>query len=216
MIVAAWNGKEGRGSAFGRDVRELVKTHRPDVIALLEARGRAPRRSIRATTKILYRRPVTGRLPRAEWSSSSLLTAKRIRTRRRGMIRVRAVWYGPKGTRRAGRGFPWQVVELDGRRATIVAVHMPWNATRNPRAWRASWDELERFAKQRPGPILLVGDWNVGAGKELPQGFARRIGATVIRTGAPIDYAIARGLKVAGKTGSSYGSDHPSIVLTVT
>lgn len=217
MIVRAWNCKVGARPSFVTELRGLGAPH---VLALLETGGH--RRHIKQWAVGHGYRIVSG--SGIEGASTQLLTSAPVIAS--GVIRFTTRWVGPKGRPHAGRAFPWAKVEADGRHTIVVAVHMPWNRRRNRRAWRRAFHEIRQFTNAHPGAdLLIVGDLNIAASKRGPgsmRALARRIGGTVVTTGATVDYGIYRPARrpldgpqrpvvVTGTKGRRLNSDHPIV-----
>lgn len=213
----AWNIKGSRGrTRAGRrrvtaELRPLLAGE-PLFFGAIESNG----------STLAIRNALEGRYGRVagrgfEGTSTRLYVSKAARIRRSGVMRTRTPWRGPKGGLHLGRAFPWAEVESDGIRLTVAIVHLPWNFERNRRAYSACIAQLVRFAERHDGPLLIVGDWNVGPdaeGTATPAALAERIGGRIIRTGGRIDYAIARDLPTTrGVLGRPAGSDHSPILV---
>jgi hypothetical protein len=150
---------------------------------------------------------------------------------------------------RAGRGYfranggtmaPMQPIAVKYAGTWFVGVHAPvqaWVATASGRKWigpllrrvayRGFAIKLVQFAKNHPGPIVLIGDWNAAPntqGKYSPDWIKDQIRGSFIRpfesTGhGEIDFAIRRGVRQRGNMRAyfpkNFPGDHKFIVVNI-
>lgn len=210
-LVAAYNLQQFRGEKIRPGLDRL---NGAAVIAALECKGNHVALAKWRTDHANYPTSVTGQP--GEGQSTKLLIRRGVKVYESGVITVVSSWRGPFGGKHPGRSFPWATVDLDGQRVTVVGVHMPWSRTRNFRSWMACFRALVAFARQHKGPMILVGDFNLRWGARGP-GAVRRLakyaGMSHVPTGAGIDYALARGVRLTGRALGHFGSDHPAITL---
>ena len=210
LTVIAWNAQVGRPPADVVDaVGDLIRDHSPDVIALFEASGYIP-----------ALRRVEGYRVRHRRSDVVVLVRRGRRIDRVRVLATRVRWWGPKhGLPHEGRAN--LLLNVDGWR--LVLVHRVWGgliAAKNRPAWNAEDALLLSVAARGLGrPLLMVGDQNVSPGETMPgspAALAVAVGARVVRTGAMVDWGIARGCRVKARRLPNYGSDHPAILYTAT
>lgn len=215
-----WNLLTGRPRGVVR--RELEQQIRdagvPEIVALQEcARYQILIRVV--ARKFGYRVIVGAGSDEAE--STVLLVRNDVPMRRRAVFALARRWRGPKGRMHPGRRLPMAAVQLDGVWTRVVAVHGPTGRRThsNEPAWDETMRRLERCAgRKSKTAIFFVGDWNCDVDahdRSSVRALATKIRAQVIPTGAPIDYALARGLRVTGKTGPRLGSDHHAHIYTL-
>lgn len=224
-LMLSWNVLTGRKAAQVRkEITSLIQAnHRPKFVALQEVSTyRAPLRNV--ATSLRYKRfqpnhagPKAKGVDARESGSTALLVRNGVPIREHGVIRCEATWLGPWHRRvREGRVFPWVVAKIAGRWTLVVAVHMPTG--KNSKANEAAWDEsimrVERLAKEKGLPYLIIGDWNdrwTSTDKRSPDALAKRTGGKVLHTNTNIDYALVKGQSLRMNKGSKRGSDHPVI-----
>lgn len=211
LRAGAWNLKVGRPDRqVLAEVRDLLKREDLDVLAVHEAAG-----YLRALGSIEGYRYITGWHRDRSGRDAGLLVRRGLRVRRRRILRTVTTWRRVKYEgRHLPRSFPSAVVE--GIR--IVSVHMP--DTRAAARSRLAYAEcVLRLLAHLSGrhPFAALGDWNKRPGLYGP--FTPRALAEALRariTGAGIDYAITRGLRITDhRRGPKRGSDHAPVLCTL-
>lgn len=222
LKLVSWNTKVGRKhDVVARELRQIIKRHRPDVIALQEVSGYASmlRREFRKDWRVIVQ--TTGH---AERRSNALLVRKRLRVYWTSLLSTAVRWRGPiRGLMHTGRTFP--VVDVKGGWRICCVHRVPAGLHSTNKARHNEWArenvallKLAKRRKSRKRALVLVGDWNAGAGDDAwssPARLAKRINARVVRTGASVDYAIVTGCTGNGSTAGRYGSDHPVTVFSL-
>ncbi|NGZ99382.1 M15 family metallopeptidase [Nocardioides sp. W3-2-3] len=206
--IQAWNMKVGRGRtrkgrrAILRALNALA-AGRTEVIVLLETGGNRAaidlwlERRNRSRIRAHGYRKYTGQ---GEIGQSTMILVRRDKeVLDHGLIKVAAHWRGPKGKDIAGRVVPWVTIDTTGAPLTVRGLHAVWNPRLNHVAHEEYGTRLRAHA-DTVDDLIDVGDQNESpsAGGEHSAGAnARAIGAAVIRTGDPTDWAYARGRSLA-------------------
>ncbi len=225
---AVWNAKVGDRPTFGAELEAVMNGRRFG--AILETGGN--RDVIREYAGDMKYSIFTGK---GDVGASTMILAKHgSGITRHGLIDVDTVWWGPKGKAIPGRAFPWFRWVEDGRPSMFIAPHMPWGPTRprNVKAWVDCSKMLRHYAAVSTGyDLLIAGDLNQLASVRLPysiRGTATAIGAQIITTGEPLDYALWRPAtrpvpaaakrpvpKVRATTSDAYEGDHPAVAYSI-
>lgn len=207
-MLGCWNLRQNRGDEVKPGLRALDGA---SVLGLMECNGN--HQAIDEWREGKYPTRITG-TGGPESRSTSLLVARGVTVHARGLIVAKAAWKGPYRGHHAGRVFPWATATIENRRVTVCVVHMSWSRTRNPLAWLACLRALLAFVRATEGPVVLMGDFNLTWGQR-GTGAIRRLakwsGLRHVPTGAPIDYALVRGIRLKGRKIGSFGSDHPAV-----
>lgn len=220
--VSTHNLQVGRGwRAAARGLRELIADQEPDAIALQEAMNYAAALRLRFA---LHWRFVAAPDEWAEARNCLLMVRRDVqqrRLRRRGAwgwVRNRIGWVGPKhGLRHPGRTWPWLII--DG--VAVMCIHRVWNGRgKSETAYREEGEALVEWAKEHPGPVLIIGDTNTSV-HDFSPGSMRSVATLVDGRLAydpddpGVDYALSRGLDVTVRRRKRYDSDHRSATADV-
>lgn len=215
-VVVSKNLKGSRGrtkagrAAIEADLRALTKDS-PLVVALQEVPGALP--AIRAVLGKRYKRLGGG-------GETRMYVHQAAKIHRKGTVKFRTKWRGPKGRLRHGRTWPAGLVEHGGKMLDVLDIHQIWSRAKNRAAWNDGLAKIRKYAANHPMvPMLIPGDYNMRADHPDAVALARAIGGTIVHTGPnALDWAIyrpakansqhARKLTPKGQLTPKRGSDH--------
>lgn len=209
--VVAWNMKVGRGRAAIRDLRSLIRDHRPEVVLLQEAKN--------YVTAIRVAFPgwrVYGGPGRIDASNCVIMVRRSVRVSHHGRVKNHTPWkYLHNGRSVTHPGRVWRWVQAGG--ITFLSLHKATNALGlNKSAGLEEADNLIDWFGDHADPTFAAGDWNNQHDDRRPNGpvdIARHAQARIVASPqAGIDFAAVRGIAAVATRGDKYGSDHHATI----
>lgn len=205
--VIAWNVYVGHAAkSVVAELREVIKTQRPDLIFLSEAKNLyGDLESLGYTVVQLPSRPLApGMYP--ESANIAVLVRNGVELHKAKPLRMKLRWRGPKhGLPHDPRVYRSVTVTVDGLKWKVGGFHLPFGqAARNESDARiVRW--FNAATKRRP--VIAVGDMNMRLA-DLRSRIAGKAGAKAAGTG--IDLTVFKRCRlVESRDLGKRGSDHP-------
>lgn len=130
-------------------------------------------------------------------NTTVLLVSTKLKVIKHGYALMTEPWIGPQGNRKKPRAYPWALVEKNGKRFYVGAIHMPTPTPAGSPA-RVESDQWATAFMKQTGRVVLSGDFNM---VQSLTG-AQKLGVGIIR--AEYKGCTADGLQDLGYNGSDH------------
>lgn len=87
-----------------------------------------------------------------------MLISKKLKVIKHGYALMTEPWVGPQGNKKKPRAYPWALVEKNGKRFWVGAIHMPADRKGSPA--RVESDQWATSFMNHTGRVVLSGDYN--------------------------------------------------------
>ena len=91
-------------------------------------------------------------------NSTVMLISTKLKVIKHGYALMSEPWVGPQGNKKKPRAYPWALVEKNGKRFWVGAIHVP--ADRRGSKARVETDAWATSFMAHIGRVVLSGDWN--------------------------------------------------------
>jgi endonuclease/exonuclease/phosphatase family metal-dependent hydrolase len=219
--IVSYNCHVGRHPAeMTRELRNLIRDTRADVICLQEARGYINAIRLAFPRWKVYAKPGWPDSDHCPVMVRRSIPRGRVYGRGWGTVRIEQGWvYTGNGGATPKPGRTWTWVRVDG--VHVLSLHrIPGKAGNNNLSYAEETHALREWFAEHGGPMVAIGDANespkdVNAGTMLA--ISRKVGGRLIhdKDDPGIDYACARELRGHLERIGNYGSDHRAAVLTI-
>lgn len=213
LNVLVWNAQTGNGQAVS-SLTSLVKTHRPDVVVLIEAGYLADDLetlserlgfSLFQESPLRYR-PGFGVVP--EQGDTAVLVDAGVKVKKFHVAAMTQPWTGPKHNWLHAPRRYWRLrLQVGGRTWRLSAEHWPTGNAGNAKAVAETEDRARKWLRRGLlASSVLLGDLN-----QSTRALASQFGSVV---GNGPDNAIFRRCGASRVVLDNYGSDHKAVLFT--